>query len=79
MERIRHIVAYKDHFEKFLVKQPERVRIKIYKILNLIEYEQKVPEKYIKHIEGTNGLYETRVSIGNQQWRVFCFLTVVSW
>lgn len=73
MEKIRVIVAYKNHFEKFLSKQPERVKVKIFKILNLVESQQKIPETYIKHISGTDGLYETRFSMGNQHWRVFCF------
>lgn len=73
MERFRSIVAFKDYFERFLAKQPEKVKVKIYKILNIVEFQQTIPEKYIKHIEGTDGLYETRFSIGNQQWRVFCF------
>ncbi|MBP6976733.1 MAG: type II toxin-antitoxin system RelE/ParE family toxin [Lentimicrobiaceae bacterium] len=73
MEKFRVIVAYKDYFEKFLSRQPERVKAKIFKILNLVESQQKIPDTYIKHIIGTDGLYETRFSIGNQHWRVFCF------
>ena len=42
MEKIRVIVAYKNHFEKFLSKQPERVKVKIFKILNLVESQQKM-------------------------------------
>ena len=73
MERVREIIAYKDYFEVFFEKQTEKVKAKIHKILNLIEYQQIIPSKYFKHIEGTNGLYEARISLGSDIWRVFCF------
>ncbi len=73
MEKIRTIVAYKDYFEEFLVKQPVKVQNKIYKIFEIIEYQQHIPIKYIEHIKGTEGLYETKFSLGSNTWRVFCF------
>jgi phage-related protein len=32
-----------------------------------------VPETYLKHLEGTNGLYEIRVQQGSDIFRIFCF------
>jgi phage-related protein len=32
-----------------------------------------VPEEYLKHMEGTDGLYEIRVQIGSDIFRIFCF------
>ena len=31
-----------------------------------------IPEKYLKHIEGTSGLYEIRAAFGRNQLRIFC-------
>lgn len=31
------------------------------------------PPDYLKHIEGTDGLYEIRVQVGNNIFRIFCF------
>jgi len=73
LEKIRTIVAYKDYFEEFLVKQPVKVQNKIYKIFEIIEYQQHIPIKYIEHIKGTEGLYETKFSLGSNTWSVFCF------
>jgi len=73
MERIRTIISYKNHFEDFLASQPVKVQNKIFKILELVEFQQQIPTKFIKHIEGTEGLYETRFSLGSNIWRVFCF------
>jgi len=41
--------------------------------LQLIESIEKIPEKYLKHIKGTSGLYEIRVEVGSNIYRVFCF------
>ena len=73
MEKIRTIVAYKYYFQEFLVKQPIKVQNKIYKILEIIEFQQFIPARYLQHISGTEGLYETRFSLGSDIWRVFCF------
>ncbi len=73
MERIRTIIAYKHYFEEFLSQQTIKVQNKIFKILELVEYQQHVPAKYLKHIQGTEGLYETRFALGSDIWRVFCF------
>lgn len=73
VDKIREIVAYKNYFEDFLKAQNLKVQKKIYKILNIIETIQHVPKQYLKHITGTNGLYEARISLGSNIWRVFCF------
>jgi phage-related protein len=41
--------------------------------LQLISTIQKVPEKYFKHMTGTNGIYEIRVEVGSNIYRVFSF------
>ncbi len=73
MNRIREVIAYKDHFEKFLKKQPVKVQNKIYKIIEAIETLERIPENYLKMITGTKGLYEARISLASNIWRVFCF------
>ena len=32
-----------------------------------------VPEAYLKHLEGTDGLYEIRVQLASDIFRIFCF------
>jgi phage-related protein len=39
----------------------------------LIENLQRVPELYLKYIENTEGLYEIRVQMGSDIYRIFCF------
>ena len=71
MERIRTVIAYKDYFRDFLLEQSQKVQDKIFKIIEIIEFQQRIPEKYLKQIEGTKGLYEARIKLGSDIWRVF--------
>lgn len=32
-----------------------------------------VPEKFFKHLEGTGGLYEIKIKVGTDIYRIFCF------
>jgi phage-related protein len=73
MDKIREIVAYKNYFEDFLTKQPVKVQDKIFKILEAIETLERIPTNYLKYLVGTNGLYEARIQLGNDIWRIFCF------
>jgi hypothetical protein len=41
-----------------LSSQPQKVQDKIFKIIEAIETLERVPTNYLKHLEGTNGLYE---------------------
>ena len=34
---------------------------------------KQVPEKYFQHLKGTKGLYEIRVEVGNNIYRIFSF------
>lgn len=34
---------------------------------------ERIPSTYLKYIEGTNGLFEVRVQLGNNIFRIFCF------
>ena len=71
--KVREVKAYKNHFEDFLLEQPRKVQDKIYKIIEAIETLERVPSNYLKLIEGTNGLYEARIQLASNIWRVFCF------
>ncbi|GAA0893933.1 type II toxin-antitoxin system RelE/ParE family toxin [Fulvivirga kasyanovii] len=73
MKKVREIVAYKNYFEDFLNEQTKKVQDKIYKILEAIETLEHIPERYLKHLTNTEGLYEARIQLGSNIWRVFCF------
>lgn len=72
-KKYRTIIAYKHYFEEFLKKQRQKVREKIVWTFLLIEEIQQVPETYLKHLEGTDGLYEIRIQVASDIFRIFCF------
>lgn len=73
MGKYRTVIAYKDYFEEFLKAQTPKVQSKVLQILRIIEEIEIVPRNHLKHIEGTNGLFEIRVIFGSNIFRVFCF------
>ena len=71
--KVREVITYKGYFDEFFKKQPQKVRDKIIKILDIIEQIDRIPLTYLKYIEGTNGLFEVRVQLGINIFRIFCF------
>jgi len=72
-EKIRTVFLYKNYFTDFFAKQKQKVKDKIIWTFRLIESIHIVPEAYLKHLEGTEGLYEIRVQQGADNFRIFCF------
>ena len=73
MDGVRKVVSYKIYFHDFLTKQPIKVQNKIFKVIEAIETFERIPSHYLKAIKGTKGLYEARIKLGSNIWRVFCF------
>lgn len=72
-KKFRSITFYKNYFQDFFAKQNKKVKAKIIWTFDLVEDLQRVPETYLKHIENTDGLYEMRVQLGTDIFRIFCF------
>ena len=71
--KVREVIAFKNYFEDFLLAQPIKVQDKIFKIIEAIETLERLPSNYLKFMSGTEGLYEARIQLGSNIWRVFCF------
>lgn len=71
--KVREVIEFENHFSDFLKEQPEKVQNKIFKIIEAIETLERVPSNYLKHLSGTDGLYEARIQLSSNIWRVFCF------
>jgi phage-related protein len=71
--KVRTAFYYKNYFFDFYNLQRPRVRNKILKTIKLIEDLRIVPDKFLNHITGTIGLYELRVKVGSDIFRIFCF------
>lgn len=72
-KKYRTIITFKDYFEEFLKNQRQKVKEKIIWTFLLIEEVQQVPETYLKHLEDTDGLYEIRIQLASDIFRIFCF------
>lgn len=72
MEQIRELLFYKNYFHDFFNQQTEKVKEKIDYVLFIPTHAERVPEKFLKHIEGQKGLYEMRAEAGNNIFRIFC-------
>lgn len=67
------VFFYKRYFLDFYDAQTPEVKKKITHVLHLIQELERVPEKFLKHLEGTKGLYEIRIKVGSEIFRIFCF------
>jgi len=71
-KQIREVIYYGEYFWDFYKQLSFKVKKKINWTIGLLQFPEIIPEKYLKHIEGTD-LYEIRVSFGNNIFRIFCF------
>ena len=76
MNKKRELYFFKDYFEKFYEQQTEKVQKKILWTLRIIEELERIPEVYIKYLKNTSGLYEIRIQVGNNIYRIFCFFDI---
>lgn len=71
--KVRQVIAFRSYFEDFLKSQPTKVQDKIFKVIEIIETYELVPTQYLKAIKGSDGLFEARIKLASNIWRVFCF------
>ncbi len=69
----REIVFFGDHFLNFYSEQDKKTKEKIDFVLDLIRNIERVPVRFLKYLEGTDGLYEIKVVTNQKSIRIFCF------
>jgi phage-related protein len=57
--------------EFYLEYQPS-VQEKIEFVFRIIRQVERIPIKFLEHIEGSDGLFEIRIEVGSNIFRVFC-------
>ncbi|MBI4645303.1 MAG: type II toxin-antitoxin system RelE/ParE family toxin [Bacteroidia bacterium] len=72
MKERRKIIFFRNYFPDFYINQSKKIQEKIDYVFAIIKNVERVPEKFLKHIEGTKGLFEIRVEQGNNIFRIFC-------
>lgn len=68
----REIRFYEKYFVEFYLSLDSTVQEKIEYVFKVIRTVDRIPQKFLKHIESTDGLYEIRVQVGSDIYRVFC-------
>lgn len=72
MKRERQIIFHGHYFQEFYLTVNDNVREKIGYVFRVIETVDKVSGKFLKHIDGSDGLYESRIESGSNIYRIFC-------
>jgi phage-related protein len=73
VDKKRELFFYKDYFRDFYDSLAWKVQKKVLWTLEIVETLDRIPEIYFKHLENTEGLYEIRVQLGSNIYRIFCF------
>ena len=74
LKRERRITIYGEYFQDFYLKLGSRIQAKIDYVFRVVETAELIPEKFFKHLAGTDGLFEIRVESGGNIFRIFCCL-----
>ena len=72
MEKLRTIKLFKNYYKEFYVAQTKTVRDKINFVLKLVETQRIIPKKFFRFIEESDGIYEIRIEIESNIYRIFC-------
>ena len=68
----RQLIFYKHYFTDFYLGQTTKVQEKIDYVFKILRTVDKVPRKFLDHMTGTDGLYEIRIEVSSNIFRVFC-------
>ena len=70
---MRTTYVYGNDFWDFYNLQKPEVQDKIDWVIGLVRSLRMVPEKYFKSLEDTKGLFEIKIKLGTDIYRIFCF------
>jgi phage-related protein len=68
----REIRFYEHYFIEFYLSLGPDVQEKIEYVFKVIRTVDKIPQKFLKHVESTKGLFEIRVKVRTDIYRIFC-------
>lgn len=72
-KQIREIYYYKNYYLDYFESLKPEVQRKFNWTLQLVATIERVPVKYFDHITNSSGLFEVRVEVGTDIYRVFSF------
>lgn len=72
-KHLKEIFYYKDYYLDFFKSLKPDIQKKLNWTLQLIATIDRVPKKYFNHITNSTGIFEIRVEVGTDIYRVFSF------
>lgn len=72
MDKVRDIIIFRNYFLDFYNALSEKVQGKIDYVLKIVATQQQVPLKFLRAIESRKGLFEVRVEMESNTYRIFC-------
>jgi len=72
MNRERKLIYFKNYFKEFFDSQSEKVKEKIDYVLFLVIVAEQIPKKFFQSLTGYEGLFEIRIEVGSNIYRIFC-------
>ena len=68
----RKIIFHGNYFMDFYLEQSDKVQEKIEYVLRIVRQVERISKKFFDHMEGTDGLYEIRIEVESNIFRIFC-------
>ena len=68
----REIRFHENYFIDFYISLDSSIQEKIEYVFKVIRTMDRIPQKFLTHIEGTDGLYEIRIKESSDIYRIFC-------
>lgn len=68
----RTIVFHGTHFTEFYLGEPQKVQEKIEYVLRIVRQVERIPKKFLEHLAGTDGIFEIRIELDSNIYRIFC-------
>ena len=63
---------------EFLDSHPGKVAQRIAWVLRLLEEQDQIPARYFRKLQGSEEIWECRIQVGSNAYRIFCFFTTHS-
>jgi phage-related protein len=72
MRTPRQIIFHEHYFVDFYTTQTLVVQEKIEYVFKIIRNVENIPKKFFDHMNGTDGIFEIRIEVTSNIYRIFC-------
>ena len=72
MKTQRQIIFHEHYFVDFYLSQTVVVQEKIEYVFKIIRNVDNIPKKFLDHMTGTDGIFEIRIEVRSNIYRIFC-------